>query len=195
VAPSWAANQALLQQAPQFENYFDNDHGVLFELPLALADVLRPGTDRLSFYLLRHAAVFLVSLGGIWALFKLATLRFRDERLGLLAAGLFVLSPRFFGESFYNNKDMVFVAAFTLASYTLARLLARPSGRRALVHALTTAAAIDIRILAIILIPFTYCVSLHHLRWLAALIFRVPGTAADDYARSDGRGTTRPTRG
>jgi hypothetical protein len=94
-------------------------------------------------------------LGGIWALFKLATLRFRDERLGLLAAGLFVLSPRFFGESFYNNKDLVFVAAFTLGSYTLARLLARPSVGRALVHALATAAAIDIRILAIILVPFT----------------------------------------
>ena len=155
VAPGWAANQAALQQVPPLENYFDNDHGVLFELPLALIDVLRPSTDPRPFYLLRHAVVFLMSLGGIWALFKLATLRFRDERLGLLAAGLFVLSPRFFGESFYNGKDLVFVAAFTLASYTLARLLARPTWRRALVHGLATAAAIDIRILAIILVPFT----------------------------------------
>ena len=156
VAPGWAANQAALQQAPPLLDYYDNDHGVLFELPLALLDVLRPGTDPRPYYLLRHAAVFLVSLGGVWALFRLGALRFRDERLGLLAAGLFVLSPRFFGESFYNGKDLVFVAAFTLGCYTLAWLLERPSGRRALVHGLATAAAVDIRILGLLLVPFTF---------------------------------------
>jgi hypothetical protein len=156
LAPSWAARHPVLQQAALIQNSYDNDHGVLFELPLAWLDVVRPGTDLRTSYLLRHAAVFLVSLGGIWALFRLATLRFRDERLGLLTAALLVLSPRFFAESFYNGKDLPFVAAFTLAIYTLVRLLERPSWRQAVVHGLVTAAAVDIRVLGLLLVPFTF---------------------------------------
>lgn len=155
VAPQWTESQTLLHGVPSIRDYPDNDHGVLFELPLALYDVLRPGTDLRTYYLVRHAAVFLVSLLGVWALYKLATLRFRDERLGLVAAGLLVLSPRFFAESFYNGKDLVFVGLFTLGIYTLVRLLERPTWRRAVVHGLATAAATDVRILGLLLGPFT----------------------------------------
>jgi hypothetical protein len=156
LTPGWAARHPVLQQAALIQNSYDNDHGVLFEFPLAWLDVVRPGTDLRTSFLLRHAAVFLVSLGGIWALFRLATLRFRDERLGLLAAALLVLSPRFFAESFYNGKDLPFVMTFTLSIYTLARLLERPSWRRAVVHGLVTAAAVDIRVLGLLLVPFTF---------------------------------------
>ncbi|MFD2785669.1 hypothetical protein [Hymenobacter rubripertinctus] len=155
VAPEWAANQLLLQSAPPLAGYVDNDHGVLFEVPLALLDVLRPGTDPRTYYLLRHFGTWLVCLGGLGALYGLARRRFRNQYLALLTAGLFVLSPRMFAESFYNAKDLVFLAAFTLGIYTLSRLLARPTAGRALVHALATAAAIDIRILGLLLVPFT----------------------------------------
>jgi hypothetical protein len=156
LTPGWAARHPVLQQAALIQNSYDNDHGVLFEFPLAWLDVVRPGTDLRTSFLLRHAAVFLVSLGGIWALFRLATLRFRDERLGLLAAALLVLSPRFFAESFYNGKDLPFVVTFTLSIYTLARLLEQPSWRRAVAHGLVTAAAVDIRVLGLLLVPFTF---------------------------------------
>jgi hypothetical protein len=156
LSPGWAERQPALQHVPALGGHPDNDHGVAFELPLALFDVLRPGHDMRTYYLVRHAAVFLISLVGVWALFRLATWRFRDERLGLAAAGLLVLSPRFFGESFYNGKDLVFVAFFTLGIYTLVRLLERPTWRRAVVHGLVTAAATDVRVLGLLLLPFTY---------------------------------------
>ncbi|MGI4873143.1 MAG: hypothetical protein ACRYFX_18440 [Janthinobacterium lividum] len=166
VAPGWAARQPLLQAAPDIKDYLDNDHGVLLEVPLALFDVLRGDcSDPRPYYLLRHALVFLLSLGGGWALFRLGALRFRDERLGLLAAGLLLLSPRLFAESCYNAKDVTFMAAFTLGAYTLARLLAHPTGRRALVHGLVTAAATDIRVLGVLLGPLT--LGLLGLRWWA----------------------------
>jgi hypothetical protein len=155
VAPDWVALHPRSQNLPRLQGYRENDHGVLFELPLALFDALRSGRDPRPYYLLRHGAVFLVSLCGLWALFRLGTLCFHDERLGLLAAGLLVLSPRLFGESFYNGKDVPFMAAFTLGAYTLAWLLEQPSWRRSLVHALVTAAATDIRMLGLLLVPFT----------------------------------------
>ncbi|RSK37512.1 ArnT family glycosyltransferase [Hymenobacter metallilatus] len=155
VAPEWAARQPLLREVPLLQGYPDNDHGVLFELPLALYDVLRSGTEPREYYMARHFCTFLVCLGGVWALYRLARRRFRNEYAALLTAGLLVLSPRLFAESFYNAKDLVFLAAFTLSMLTLARLLARPTAARALLHGLATGLAIDIRILGSMLVPLT----------------------------------------
>jgi len=153
LAPAWAARQPRLRGVPNLAGYVDNNHGVLFELPLAWLDVVRPGTEARTTYLLRHAAVFLVCWAGTWALFGLARLHLRDERLALLAAALLVLSPRFFAESFYNGKDLVFTALFTVGAYAAARLLARPTLGRALVAGLATAAATDVRLLGLLLAP------------------------------------------
>ncbi len=154
LAPAWAAQHAgQLRDVPDLEGYHDNDHGVLFELPLAWLAVLHPGPDERSYYLLRHAAVFLVSVAGTWALYRLGRRRFADERLGLLAAGLLVLSPRFFAESFYNGKDLVFTALFTIGAWLVARLLARPTAGRAMAAGLAAAAATDVRLLGWLLVP------------------------------------------
>lgn len=155
VAPDWAARQPAFQDLPDFATYADNDHGVLFETPLCLLELVLGITDSRTTYLLRHAAIFLTFVGGVWALYRLARLRFHSWRLGLAASTLLLLSPRFFAESFYNNKDLVFLAVFTLGVYTLARLLQRPTAGRALLHALATAAATDVRLLGCLLIPMT----------------------------------------
>ena len=154
-APRWAARLLWLQQTQPFAVFLEKDHGVLFELPLAFYDQLRPSTDSRTYYLVRHLCTFLVSMAGTWALYRIGRRRFEDWRLGLLTAGALVLSPRFFAESFYNAKDIVFMALFTLAFFTLTRLLARPTWRRALLHGAATAAAIDVRVLGLLLVPLT----------------------------------------
>jgi len=155
LAPDWVARHAdQFRNVPDLVGFHDNDHGVLFELPLAWLAVLHPGSDERSYYLLRHAAVFVVSVAGLWALYRLGRRRFADERLGLLAAGLLVLSPRFFAESFYNGKDLVFTAIFMIGTWVLARLLARPTAGRAVMAGLATAAAADVRLLGLLLVPF-----------------------------------------
>ena len=73
----------------------------------------------------------------------------------MLAATLLVLSPRFFAEAFFNGKDIVFMTLFALAVHTLTRLVARPTWGRAAWHGVVTAAAIDVRLLAVILLPYT----------------------------------------
>ncbi len=155
LAPAWAARQTWVQNPPDFATFIENDHGVFFELPLAFYDQLRSSTDSRTFYLVRHLCTFLVSLAGTWALYRIARQRFQDWRLGLLTAAALVLSPRLFAESFYNAKDVVFMALFTLAICALARLLARPTWPRALLHGLATAAATDVRVLGLLLVPLT----------------------------------------
>jgi len=129
------------------------DHGVAFELPAALLGrVLYPG-DPPGYYRLRHLLVFLVFAGGLVVVYRLARLRYPAARwLPLLAAGALVLSPRFFAEAFYNGKDISFMVTFALGMLTLVRLAQQPTLRRALVHALATAVAADVRLTGLVLL-------------------------------------------
>ncbi|QNP53424.1 glycosyltransferase family 39 protein [Hymenobacter qilianensis] len=155
VAPELVARQPSSHLIPDIQNFADADHGVAFELPLALLSFVFTHGDSQAFYRLRHACVFLVFVLGIWALYQLAKQRFESWRWGLLAALLLVLSPRFFAEAFYNGKDIVYMALFTLAVYTLTRLLQRPTLGRAVVHGLTTALAVDVRVQGLLVVLVT----------------------------------------
>ncbi len=129
------------------------DHGVAFELPAALLGrLLYPG-NAAEYYRLRHLLVFLVFVGGVVVVYRLARLRYPAARwLPLLAAGALVATPRFFAEAFYNGKDIVFMAAFALGMLTLVRLAQRPTWRRALAHAAATALAADVRLTGLVLL-------------------------------------------
>ncbi|UOR04780.1 hypothetical protein MUN82_17765 [Hymenobacter aerilatus] len=155
LVPAKVAQYPAAQLIPEFQHYRDNDHGVLFEIPMALLGYVLTHHDSRSYYFLRHFCIFLVSVSGVWATYRIGTHWLRDWRLGLLAAALLVLSPRLFAESFFNGKDIVFTALFALAIHTLMRLLEAPTLPRAIWHGVASAAAIDVRLLAIILVPYT----------------------------------------
>jgi hypothetical protein len=155
ISPEWVANRAAFSGVPDIHGYRENDHGVMFEMPLSFLDQGIEISDSRTYYLLRHFIVFLIFMAGTWAVYNLGRIRFRSWKFGLLLSTLLVLSPRFFAESFYNDKDVGLLAVFAFGIYTLVRLLERPSLRRAAVHGLVTAAAVDIRILGIMLIAFT----------------------------------------
>jgi len=151
VAPDWVAKQPVLTNVPSFYGHSEIDHGALFHLPLAFYEIFKGGIDSRAYYLLRHFCTFLTFVLGTWAMYNLGRIRFRSWQWGLLASTLLVLSPRIFADAFYNGKDLVFMALFTLAIYTLVRLLERPTLGRAVLHGLATAAATDVRILGCML--------------------------------------------
>ena len=130
--------------------YQDRDYGVSFQLPVTWLEQVLDLESWQQAYWLRHLCTFLVSLGGVAALYQLARRRFADWRLGLLAALLLVLTPRMFAESFYNDKDIVFMAFFAIATNTAVAFVARPTWRGAIWHALACALAIDARVMGIL---------------------------------------------
>ena len=134
-----------------FQDYYDRDYGVAFELPVAWLAQALGLTDWRSIFFLRHFCTFLVCLGGVGAVYALARRRFADWRLALLGALLLVLSPRLFAEFFYNDKDAVFMALFAIATNSAVALVARPSWGRAGWHALACALTIDVRIMGVLL--------------------------------------------
>lgn len=152
IAPDWVANDHSFDryQTPLAE-YYDQDYGVAFETPVCYLERLFQFDDIRNMFLLRHLCTFLVCFGGFIAMYQLAARRFSDWRIGLLAVLWLILSPRLFADSFYNDKDAVFMALFTIAANTGIRMLLRPSMKRVFWHALACAITIDVRIMGILI--------------------------------------------
>lgn len=151
VVPDFIERDNTFKQYPPLDEYFDKDYGVAFELPLALFEKLLALNDSTNIYLFRHLVTFLVFFAGVFAVYKLAARRFNDWRLGLLAALFLILSPRLFAESFYNGKDVVFMALFAITLNTTVLFIRQPTIRMACWHALATAILIDVRLMGVIL--------------------------------------------
>jgi Dolichyl-phosphate-mannose-protein mannosyltransferase len=144
-----------IKSYPSIKNHLDGDHGVAFEAPAVLLEMLFGLDDVRDIFMFRHLLTFLVFLGGVYAVYRLAARRFEDWRIGLLAASFLVLSPRFFADSFYNSKDIVFMAAFVIAMNTMIEFVLNPNLKTALLHALATGFAIDVRIMGIAVLAGT----------------------------------------
>lgn len=154
LAPSVLA-AGHLANLPELATYPDADHGVAFQLPMAVLEATFFRHDLRGAYWMRHFLCFATFVLGTWAMYRLGRERFNSWRWGLLGAALLVLSPRIFAEAFYNYKDLVFMNLFAVGSYTLVRLLRRPTAGRALVHALATALATDVRTMGLLLPALT----------------------------------------
>ena len=137
---------------PTLTTYPDREYGVAFEAPAFALENIFKLRDTRDIYMFRHFLTFLVFLGGVCAVYKLSCRRFSDWRVGLLSALFLVLTPRLFADSFYNSKDIVFMAVFAAATNTTISFVLQPRVKTALVHALATAVAIDVRIMAILLV-------------------------------------------
>ncbi|RZL14199.1 MAG: hypothetical protein EOO62_06110, partial [Hymenobacter sp.] len=151
-APTFVKTHRDLQN-PEFvlRTFNDRDYGVAFELPVAWADQVLGFKSSREVLLFRHLCTFLVCVGGVAGIYCLAKRRFRSWQLGLVGALMLVLSPRLFGEMFYNSKDAVFLAAFALATNTVVAFVKQPDWRRAGGSALACALAIDVRLMAVLL--------------------------------------------
>ena len=141
--------QPLADPSSVFLAQRDRDYGVAFELPAEfLIKVL--GLQDANAYFFRHLLTFLVFYAAIFFFYKLVKLRYQDWRIGLLGATLLILSPRIFGDGFFNDKDLVFMSAFVIAIYTLVYFVLKPKISTAIWHALACAIAIDLRLMAVI---------------------------------------------
>jgi len=132
--------------------HHDFTHGPAFEMSLqAVEALLLPSADAREVVLLRHLLTFLTFLAGAACFTLLCRSTFESWGAGLLGFLLLALHPRLFSHAFYNSVDIPFLVLYTMGACTLVLLLDRPSVPRAVLHALTSALAIDIRIAGLVL--------------------------------------------
>ena len=133
-----------------FDAQRDRAYGVAFELPAEYLIQVFGLSDAQAFNF-RHLLNFLIFYLAVYFFYRLLFLRYQNQLISLLGATLLVLSPRIYGDAFFNDKDLVFLSLFLIATYTLVRWLMHPTYKSLMAHALTCALAIDVRMMAIIL--------------------------------------------
>jgi hypothetical protein len=131
--------------------YKDRDYGVAFDLPAMVIERLLEITDSQSQFFMRHLLTHALFIVSICFFYKLIKNRYDNYLLGLIGALFLYASPRIFAESFYNNKDIVFMAVFLIALYFSIELIKTKKIKYSLLSGLLTGIAVDLRIVAIIL--------------------------------------------
>ena len=145
---------------PKISDYSSNTHGVIFTLPMAFVEYFFNITDSQKYYFIRHYFNHLIFLISNFYFFLIVKEKFNNWIYGILGGLFLFLSPRIFAESFYNQKDILFLSLFIINLYYGIHFLKSPSLKNSILFSLTTALAVDIRIMGIIIAPiivfFTY---------------------------------------
>ena len=125
--------------------------GIVFDLPMAFLELTFQIKDSRDYYLLRHFFNFLFFFSSVFFFFKIVNKRFNSWSFGILGAVFLILSPRIFANSFYNNKDMIFMSLFIISLYSAITFLENKNIKSAIIFSIISSLMINVRILGLIL--------------------------------------------
>ena len=143
-------------------------YGVSFEAPLLLAERLLGLTDSRAVLLLRHLLTHLFFLTGGLFCWLLALRLCGDRRLALFALLLYLLHPRLYAHSFFNSKDIPFLAMFMIALWLVERAFRRDTAAAFALCGAAVGVLVDLRVMGV------------------ALFAAVPGLRALDLLQAQG---------
>ena len=95
----------------------DKYHGPAYELLLIVIEKLFRLSDSREIFLMRHLVIFITCFTASVFFFQIAKKIFKSWKIALAGFLLYVLSPHIFAHSFYNSKDAVFLAFFTISIF------------------------------------------------------------------------------
>ena len=125
-------------------------YGVIFSLPGAFLEVIFNIEDSKNYYHLYHFLNFTLFFIASIFFYKLLFNRFLNNNIALVGTLFFVLSPRIYASSFYNNKDLVFLSLVTIALYYCFKSLEKINYKNLLIFSIFAAMCTSSRIFGII---------------------------------------------
>ena len=137
----------------QVESPWDRYFGAAFEAPLVLILERIIGLEDSRDVLLgRHLLTHLFFLvGGVFC-YLLVLRMFGSRALALVATALFLLHPRLYAHSFYNSKDVPFLAAFMIALYLVHRAFRRDTLGAFILCGVGVGLLVNLRVMGIVLL-------------------------------------------
>ena len=131
----------------------DKFYGMAFEAPLLLIERAfgiddAPRAVNLS----RHLHFRLIFLAGGLFAYLLALRLFGNRLLALFAMGFFLLHPRLYGHSFFNNKDIPFLVMFIVALFLTHRAFRRDKISAFALLGATVGILMNLRIMGVVLL-------------------------------------------
>ena len=100
-----------------------NLYSVIFDLPAAYLELVLNLETQREYYEMRHFLVFIIFLFGSFFFYKILINRFENYLVSIFGLILFILTPRIFGDSFWNNKDIIFLSFYIFSIYNYFKFL------------------------------------------------------------------------
>ena len=129
----------------------DRYYGAAAEAPLTLAERLLGLDAPRDLHLSRRALTHLLFLAGGVFCYLLVLRLFHSRPLALAAMVLFLLHPRIYAHSFFNSKDIAFLAAFMVALYLSHRAFRRDTLGAFILCGAGVGLLVNLRIMGVVL--------------------------------------------
>ena len=144
----------------------DRVYGLAFELPLLLAERALGLADYHYIHRLRLTLTHLFFIIGGYFCYRLAWRLSNNRLIALFALLLYLLHPRLYAHSYFNSKDLPFLAMFSIALYLLERAFRRDTLAGFALLGIAVGALTNLRIMGIMLFPAV--IAMRGLDWPAA---------------------------
>ena len=129
-----------------------NKWGAVFDLPVALLEILFKLENVNEFYYLKHFISYLIFLIGSFFFFKILNERYENFNLSLFGLILYLTTPRIFGDSFLY-KDTLFLSFFSITIFFFIESIKKSNYFSLIWFSFFTAVSFNLKIFTI-LIPF-----------------------------------------
>ena len=106
---------------PSIEEW--NLYSVIFDVPAAYLELVFNLETHREYYEMRHFLVFITFFFSSIFFYKLLINRFNNYLVSIFGLLLFILTPRIFGDSFWNNKDIIFLSFYIFSIYNYFKFL------------------------------------------------------------------------
>ena len=128
-------------------------YGIAFGMPLLLAERALGLQDIRHIFIARHLLTHLFFIAGGFACGMLAYRMLGSRWMALLAMLMFLLHPRLYAHSFFNVKDIPFVAMLVIALYLTHRAFRKDTIGAFLLCGIGAGLAISLRPFGLMLLP------------------------------------------
>ena len=128
-------------------------YGMVFDMPLLLAERALGLQDTRYIHLMRHLIMHLFFITGGFVCGMLAYRMLGSKWVALLAMLMFLLHPRLYAHSFFNVKDIPFAALLLIALYLTHRAFRKDTIGAFLLCGIVAGLAINLRPFALMLPP------------------------------------------
>ena len=96
-------------------------YGMIYEFPALIGEAIIGSNNTKAIFELRHKIIFTFHFIGILAFFLLAKEIFKSTKKSLFATFIYSMHPRIFAHSFFNPKDIIFLALVSISLFLISK--------------------------------------------------------------------------
>ena len=135
---------------PKLLQYEFNEYGVFFEILLiAIIEILFENKNFTEIFYNRHFLNHFLFLISVFCFYFLCKDIFKNKLYSFFGSAILYTSPRIFAQSFYNDKDLVFLSFFVFLIFFSIKFIKKPLYYNAFFLGLFSAITSNIRIIGI----------------------------------------------